>query len=35
VRTGVRRSTFAMASSHPYQPDFALAHAQLLKAATR
>jgi Transposase DDE domain group 1 len=35
VRTSVRRITFAMASSYPYQPDFALAHAQLTNAAAR
>jgi len=29
VRTTVRRITFAMASSYPYQRDFAVAHAQL------
>ncbi len=34
VRTSVRRITFAMASSYPYQPDFALAHTQLIKTAT-
>ena len=35
VRTSVRRITFAMASSYPYKPDFALAHAQLINAAAR
>jgi hypothetical protein len=35
VRTSVRRITFAMASSYPYQRDFAVAHAQLNNAATR
>jgi len=35
VRTSVRRITFAMASSCPYQRDFALAHAQLINAAAR
>jgi hypothetical protein len=33
VRTSVRRITFAMASSYPYKPDFALAHARLVSAA--
>jgi Transposase DDE domain group 1 len=33
VRTSVRRIKFAMASGYPYQRDFALAHAQLIKAA--
>jgi len=33
VRTSVRRVTFAMASSYPYQRDFARAHAQLITAA--
>jgi len=33
VRTSVRRITFAMASSYPYQHDFARAHAQLTSAA--
>jgi Transposase DDE domain group 1 len=33
VRTSVRRITFAIASSYPYQRDFALAHAQLTTAA--
>jgi Transposase DDE domain group 1 len=33
VRISVRRITFAMASSCPYQRDFALAHAQLSTAA--
>jgi len=32
VRTSVRRITFAMASSYPYQRDFARAHAQLTNA---
>jgi hypothetical protein len=31
----VRRITFAMASGCPDQHDFALAHAQLINAATR
>jgi hypothetical protein len=35
VRTSVRRITFAMASSYPYQRDFAIAHAQLTNAAAR
>jgi hypothetical protein len=35
VRTSVRRIKFAMASGYPYQRDFALAHAQLIKAAAR
>jgi Transposase DDE domain group 1 len=35
VRTSVRRITFAMASSYPYQRDFAIAHAQLINAAAR
>jgi len=35
VRTSVRRIKFAMASGYPYQRDFALAHAQLIKAAVR
>jgi Transposase DDE domain group 1 len=35
VRTSVRRVTFAMASSYPYQRDFAIAHAQLTNAAGR
>jgi hypothetical protein len=35
VRISVRRITFAMASSYPYQRDFALAHAQLTTAAAR
>jgi hypothetical protein len=35
VRTTVRRITFAMASGCPYQRDFALAHSQLINAATR
>jgi hypothetical protein len=35
VRTSVRRIKFAMASGYPYQSDFALAHAQLIKAAVR
>ena len=35
VRTSVRRITFAMASSCPYQHDFALAHAQLTNATAR
>jgi hypothetical protein len=35
VRISVRRITFAMASSYPYKPDFALAHAQLVNAAAR
>jgi Transposase DDE domain group 1 len=34
VRTSVRRITFAMASSYPYQRDFARAHAQLINAVT-
>jgi len=33
VRTSVRRITFAMPSSYPYQRDFAIAHAQLTNAA--
>jgi acetyl-CoA synthetase len=33
VRAGVRRITFAMASSYPYQRDFARAHVQLMGAA--
>ena len=33
VRTSVRRITFAMASSYPYQRDFALAHANLTNVA--
>ena len=33
VRVSVRRITFAMASSYPYQRDFALAQAQLINAA--
>ena len=32
VRTSVRRITLAMASSYPYQRDFALAHAELTNA---
>ena len=35
VRTSVRRISFAMASSYPYQRDFAIAHAQLTQAAAR
>jgi hypothetical protein len=35
VRTSVRRITLAMASSFPYQRDFALAHAQLTNATAR
>lgn len=35
VRTSVRRITFAMASSYPYQRDFARAHAELINAAAR
>jgi hypothetical protein len=35
VRTSVRRIKFAMASSCPYQRDFALAHARLISAAAR
>ena len=35
VRTSVRRITFAMASSYPYQREFALAHVQLTNAAAR
>jgi hypothetical protein len=35
VRTSVRRIKFAMASGYPYRRDFALAHAQLIKAAAR
>jgi len=35
VRTSVRRITFAMASSYPYQRDFARAHAQLTNPAAR
>ena len=35
VRTSFRRIKFAMASGYPYQRDFALAHAQLINAATR
>ena len=35
VRTSFRRVKFAMASSCPYQCDFALAHAQLINAAAR
>ena len=35
VRTSVRRIKFAMASSCPYQRDFAGAHAQLINAAAR
>ena len=35
VRTSVRRITLAMASSYPYQRDFALAHAQLTNATAR
>jgi hypothetical protein len=35
VRTRFRRVKFAMASSCPYQRDFALAHAQLINAAAR
>jgi Transposase DDE domain group 1 len=35
VRTSFRRVKFAMASSCPYQRDFALAHAQLINAAAR
>jgi hypothetical protein len=34
ARSSVRRITFAMAG-HPYQRDFALAHAQLINAAAR
>ena len=33
VRTSVRRITFAMASSYPYQRDSALAHANLTNVA--
>jgi len=33
VRTSVRRISFAMASSYPYQRDFARAHAELTSAA--
>jgi hypothetical protein len=33
VRATVRRIKFAMASAHPYQADFALAHARLTAAA--
>jgi Transposase DDE domain group 1 len=35
VRSSVRRITFAMASSYPYQRDFAIAHAQLTNVAPR
>jgi len=35
VRTSVRRITLAMASSYPYQRDFALAHAELTNATAR
>jgi hypothetical protein len=35
VRTSFRRVKFAMASSCPYQCDFAAAHAQLINAAAR
>jgi len=35
VRTSVRRITLAMASSYPYQRDFALAHAQLTNVTAR
>jgi hypothetical protein len=35
VRTSVRRITFAMASSYPYQRDFARAHAQLTNPTAR
>jgi hypothetical protein len=35
VRTSFRRIKFAMASGHPYQRDFAFAHAQLINAAAR
>jgi hypothetical protein len=35
VRTSVRRISFAMASGHPYQHDFAVAHAQLANTAAR
>ena len=35
VRTSVRRITFAMASTYPYQRDFAIAHSQLTNAAAR
>ena len=35
VRTSVRRIAFAMASSYPYQREFALAHAQLTEASPR
>ena len=35
VRSSVRRIKFAMASSHPYQRDFALAHTALTNAAAR
>jgi hypothetical protein len=35
VRTSMRRIKFAMASSCPYQREFALAHARLANAAAR
>ena len=35
VRTSVRRVTFAMASSYPYQRDFTFAHTQLMNVAAR
>ena len=35
VRTSVRRITLAMASSYPYQRDFAVAHAELTNATAR
>jgi hypothetical protein len=35
VRTSVRRITLAMASSYPYQRDFAVAYAELTNATTR
>ena len=35
VRTSVRRIAFAMASSYPYQREFALAHTQLTEASPR
>ena len=35
VRTSVRRIAFAMASSYPYQHEFALAHTQLTEASPR
>jgi hypothetical protein len=34
VRTTVRRIKLAMASAHPHQAEFALAHARLTAAAT-